>query len=130
MSVLAFLCINFSISKQVCIFCKVYSTIRILMILFVRRFFFVHGKFHVFFHAVFFTIKIIIVRTVSGISNRIFRIVTICAIEFFHQRHKAFHIGCIWFYVDYSYVFHHRWLPVGCMPEVADRFPCNHALNA
>ena len=30
----------------------------------------------------------------------------------------------------YGGCIHHRWLPVGCMPEVADRFPCNHALNA
>ena len=99
---------------SICIFCKVYSTVRIFMVFFVCRFFFVHGKFHVFFHAVFFTIKIIIVRTVSGISNRIFRIVTVCKIEFFHQRHKAFHIGCIWFYIDYGYVF----ITDGCLEVV------------
>ena len=57
------------------IFCKVYSMIRIIVIFFIGRFF-VHGKFHVFFHAVFFAVKIIIIRTISGISNRIFRIVT------------------------------------------------------
>ena len=70
---------------------------------FVCRCFFVHGKFHVFFHAVFFAIKIIIVRTVSGISNLIFRIMTICAIEFFHQWYKALDL-C-------QYIGHKKYIP-------------------
>ena len=110
MSVLAFLCMNFSISEQVCIFCYKKGAFNKAQLItlefysaFVCRCFFVHGKFHVFFHAVFFAIKIIIVRTVSGISNRIFRIVTICAIEFFHQWYKALDL-C-------QYIGHKKYIP-------------------
>lgn len=110
MSVLLFLCMNFSIFEQVCIFGYKNGEFNKAQLItlefysaFVYRCFFVHGKFHVFFHAVFFAIKIIIVRTVSGISNLIFRIMTICAIEFFHQRYKALDL-C-------QYIGHKKYIP-------------------
>lgn len=110
MSVLLFLCMNFSIFEQVCIFGYKNGEFNKAQLItlefysaFVCRCFFVHGKFHVFFHAVFFAIKIIIVRTVSGISNLIFRIMTICAIEFFHQWYKALDL-C-------QYIGHKKYIP-------------------
>lgn len=48
---------------------KVYCPIWILVILFIGCFFFEHGEFHVFFHPVFFAIKIVIIGAVSCIRN-------------------------------------------------------------
>ena len=71
---------------------KVYSTIWIFMILLIVCLFFEHGEFHIFFHPMLFAIKIIIVRTIPCIRNRIFGIMPICFIKLLHQWNKAFHV--------------------------------------
>ena len=70
----------------ICIYRKIYCSVRIISLFFVLAFLFIHSKFHVFFHAVFFTIQIIIKAAVSCVCYRIFRIFFVYLIELFYQR--------------------------------------------
>lgn len=81
---------------------EINRSIRVIYIFLILACFFVHGEFHVFFHSMLFTVKIIVETSVACIGNRIFGIFSINAIEFFHQRHKAIHVRCILLYVIYS----------------------------
>jgi hypothetical protein len=89
----------------ICIYRKIYCSVRIITIFFVLAFLFIHSKFHVFFHAVFFTIQIIIKAAVSCVCYRIFRIFFVYLIELFYQRLETFHIRRILFYVEYCDIF-------------------------
>lgn len=75
------------------------------MVFFISGFFLAHGKLHIFFHAMFFTIEIIVVRSITGIRYRIFGIMSVNMIELFHQRDKTFHIRCIGFCINHRYIF-------------------------
>lgn len=55
-----------------------------------------------FFHATFFTIKIIIIWTIAGICYRILWIMPIYCIKLFHQRYKTIHIWSIRYSMAYS----------------------------
>ena len=84
---------------------KVCSMIWIFTIFFITCLLFEHRKFHVFFHPMLFTIKIVIVGTIPCIGNRILWITSISFMILLHQWNKTFHVGCVWFYIHYCNVF-------------------------
>lgn len=69
-----------------------YRSVWIVAIFLVLAFFFIHGKFHEFFHAVFFAVEIIIIAAVTCVRDRIFRILTIKTSKSLNQRLKTVHI--------------------------------------
>ena len=71
---------------------EIYRSVWIIAIFFVLAFFFIHGKLHEFFHAVFFAVEIIIVAAVTRVRDRIFGILTIKTLKSLHQRLKTVHI--------------------------------------
>ena len=52
------------------------------MVFNILAFFFIHGKFHVFSHSVFFTVQIVVEASIACVSNWIFRILSIYSVEF------------------------------------------------
>ena len=64
--------------------------------------FFIHGKFHVFSHSVFFAVQIVVEASIACVGNWIFRILSIYSVEFFHKRLEAIHIRGILLYVIYG----------------------------
>lgn len=89
----------------VCVYRKINCSVRIVTIFIILAFFFIHGKFHIFFHAVFFAVKIIVETSVFCVCYRIFRVFSVYLIELFHQRPEAVHIRSILFYVIYCDIF-------------------------
>ena len=71
---------------------EIYRSVWIIAIFLVLAFFFIHGKLHEFFHAVFFAVEIIIVAAVTCVRDRIFGILTIKTLKSLHQRLKTVHI--------------------------------------
>ena len=65
---------------------------RILMVFPVCCLLLEHGELHVFFHTVLFTKDVVVVRTVSGICDRVLRIKAVDIPELIHKRNKAVHI--------------------------------------
>ena len=65
---------------------------RILMVFPVSCFLLEHGELHVFFHTVLFTKDVVVVRTVSGICDRVLRIKAVDIPELIYKRNKAVHI--------------------------------------
>ena len=75
------------------------------MIFLVLSFFFKHCEFHILFHAMLFTINIVVIGTIACIGYRIFWIFPIHTVKFFHQRNKAIHIRRILFRIYYCDIF-------------------------
>ena len=71
---------------------EIYRSVWIIAIFLVLAFFFIHGKLHEFFHAVFFAVEIIIVAAVTRVRDRIFGILTIKTLKSLYQRLKTVHI--------------------------------------
>ena len=71
---------------------EIYRSVWIIAIFLVLAFFFIHGKLHEFFHAVFFAVEIIIVAAVTCVRDRIFGILTIKTLKSLYQRLKTVHI--------------------------------------
>ena len=71
---------------------EIYRSVWIIAIFLVLAFFFIHGKLHEFFHAVFFAVEIIIIAAVTRVRDRIFGILTIKTLKSLHQRLKTVHI--------------------------------------
>lgn len=64
-----------------------------------------HWEFHILFHSILFTKNVIVVGTIAGICNRIFRIESIEVFELVHQRHKAAHIAAVLIHLYDGYIF-------------------------
>ena len=71
---------------------EIYRSVWIIAIFLVLAFFFIHGKLHEFFHAVFFAVEIIIIAAVTCVRDRIFGILTIKTLKSLYQRLKTVHI--------------------------------------
>ena len=71
---------------------EIYRSVWIIAIFLVLAFFFIHGKLHEFFHAMFFAVEIIIIAAVTCVRDRIFGILTIKTLKSIHQRLKTVHI--------------------------------------
>ena len=65
----------------------------VCMIFLIRCFLLEHWELHILFHSILFTKNVIVVRTITGICNWIFRIESVDIFEFFHQRYKAVHVA-------------------------------------
>ena len=63
---------------------EIHSPVRIVTILFVLAFLFIHGELHVFLHAVFFTIQVIIQISITCICYRVFWVFMVSSLKFFH----------------------------------------------
>ena len=71
---------------------EIYRSVWIIAIFLVLAFFFIHGKLHEFFHAVFFAVEIIIIAAITCVRDRIFGILTIKTLKSLYQRLKTVHI--------------------------------------
>ena len=84
------------------IYAEIHCSVWIIMVFNILAFFFIHGKFHVFSHSVFFTVQIVVEASIACVGNWIFRILSIYSVEFFHKRLEAIHIRGILLYVIYG----------------------------
>ena len=84
------------------IYAEIHCSVWIIMVFNILDFFFIHGKFHVFSHSVFFTVQIVVEASIACVGNWIFRILSIYSVEFFHKRLEAIHIRGILLYVIYG----------------------------
>lgn len=84
------------------IYAEIHCSVWIIMVFNILAFFFIHGKFHVFSHSVFFTVQIVVEAPIACVGNWIFRILSIYSVEFFHKRLEAIHIRGILLYVIYG----------------------------
>lgn len=87
------------------VYWEVHCTVWVVMVCFVSALFLEHRELHVFFHAVFFTVEIVIQTAVSCVCYRVFRISAVLPVEFFHQRRKTVYIRSILLPIKNSDIF-------------------------